>query len=79
MIIVSKIIHVKVDRRLNVFQVVLLLSCFVGHPVYRRYKTKLYSAPDEQSFLRVKVLMQEKLFQRCTHFCTVVYCLWAEK
>ena len=42
MIIVSRIIHVKVDRRLNVtnkfktkddFQVVLLLSCFVGHPV----------------------------------------------
>ena len=40
-IIVSRIIHVKVDRRLNVtnsntkddFQVVFLLSCFVGHPV----------------------------------------------
>ena len=44
MIIVSRIIHVKVDRRLmsqinsNIkddFKVVLLLSCFVGHPVHQ--------------------------------------------
>ena len=27
----------------------------------------------------IKILMQGKLFQRCTHFFTAVYCLWAEK
>ena len=30
-------------------------------------------------FFSTKELMQGNVFQRCTHFCTAVYCLWAEK
>ena len=60
MIIVSRIIHVKVDRRLmsqinsNIkddFKVVLLLSCFVGHPVHQNIYIYLYSYTLNWNFL----------------------------
>ena len=68
MIIVSRIIHVKVDRRLNVtnkfkyqddFQVVLLLSCFVGHPVPLRKSVHFVEDVHESNFYCIKIIFLE--------------------
>ena len=64
----------------------LLQSYKINYKKRKTLSTKRYIILGEctamyctQSLVKGKILMQGELFQRCTHFCNAVYCLWAEK
>ena len=67
---VSNISQINLDPDKGFIEPFLKLLSMITH-VKHKSNPMLY---------RAKVIMQGKLFQRCTHFFTAaVYCLWAEK